>query len=366
MIDDHAHPFALEPGPLDVADLTLDFVDAGDSDLRRRLRPTYLWYELLTERLARYLGCRSDEVVEARAERSADYPAYTTALFADAGITDVVMDPAWPMGRPELADTYAELSGCRVHLLHRVDPLIDRHLEEGSSFAEIVTAFDDALDRARADGYVGLKTIVAYRTGLRISAEVTEAEAVRSASAAVAGVPIKRRAKPLRDFLVRRALQFSADTGLPMQIHTGFGDSDIRLGDANPLLLEDVLRTPEGTAAPIVLIHGGFPYHEEVGFLATARPNIHVDFSLFNIFAPARLGDRLLTLIELAPTGKVLAGTDGFSIPEAFWFAARAARDAWDGVGEALLASGVSEAWWRTATSDVFEDNARRLYGLSA
>ena len=310
------------PGPLDVADLTLDFVDAGDSDLRRRLRPTYLWYELLTERLARYLGADRTRWSRPRPRRAADYPAYTAALFSDAGIHRGRHGSGLADGPTQLADAFAELSGCRVHLLHRVDPLIDRHLEEGSSFAEIVTAFDDALNRQQADGYVGLKTIVAYRTGLRISAEVTEAEAVRSAGAAVPGVPIKRRAKPLRDFLVRRALRFSADTGLPMQIHTGFGDSDIRLGDANPLLLEDVLRTPEGTAAPIVLIHGGFPYHEEVGFLATARPNIHVDFSLFNIFAPARLGDRLLTLIELAPTGKVLAGTDGFSIPEAFWFAA--------------------------------------------
>ncbi len=364
MIDDHAHPFSLEPGPLDLADLTLDFVDAVDADRRRRLRPTYLWHELLTGRLARYLDCRPDEVVEARAERSADYRAYTTALFADAGITEILMDPAWPTGSPERAAAWAELSGCRIHLLHRVDPLIDRHLEEGSSFAEIVAAFDDALDRARSDGFVGLKTIVAYRTGLSISGTVTEAEARASVGRDSDGTPVKRRAKSLRDFLVRRALRFSADTGLPMQVHTGFGDSDIRLGDADPLHLEEVLRTPEGTAAPIVLIHGGFPYHEEVGFLATARPNVHVDFSLFNIFAPARLRDRLLTLIELAPTGKVLAGTDGFSVPEAFWFAASVTRDAWDDVGATLLASGVSEKWLRTATSDVFEDNARRLYRL--
>jgi predicted TIM-barrel fold metal-dependent hydrolase len=365
VIDDHAHPFTLEPGPLDVADLTLDFVDPADSDRRRRLRPTHLWYELLTVRLAGYLGCRPDEVVDARAERSADYRSYTTALFADAGITEIVMDPAWPMGRPGLAATYEELSGCRIHLLHRIDPLVDRHLEEGSSFAEIVGDFDAALDQARADGFVGFKTIVAYRTGLSVSATVSEAEARASVGRDADDVPIKRRAKPLRDLLVRRALSFSADTGLPLQIHTGFGDSDIRLSDANPLLLEEVLRTPEGTAAPIVLIHGAFPYHEEVGFLATARPNVHVDFSLFNLFAPARLTDRLLTLLELAPTGKVLAGTDGFSIPEAFWFAATITRDAWSGVARHLLDLGARSAWVQTATSDIFEDNARRLYSLA-
>src|SRR5207245_4090941 len=84
--------------------------------------------------------------------------------------------------------------------------------------------------------------------------------------------PLKRRAKPLRDFLVRRALGFAAESGLPFQFHTGFGDSDIRLSEANPLLLEDLLRTPEGTAADVVLIHGSFPYHEEPAYLAAARP----------------------------------------------------------------------------------------------
>jgi hypothetical protein len=365
VIDDHAHPFAAEPGPLDLTELTLDFVDPFDSELRARLRPTYLWHELLVTRLAAYLGCPVDDVASVRGERAtADYRAYVRGLFDDVGITDIVMDPAWPMGGDDVAEIYADLTGCGIHLLHRIDPMIDRHLDEGASFGEIVSDFDAALDRMRTAGFVGMKTIVAYRTGLAISATVTEAEARRSVGADTDDVPVKRRAKALRDYLVRRTLQFSADTGLPLQVHTGFGDSDIRLGDANPLLLEEVLRTPEGTAAPIVLIHGSFPYHEEVGFLATARPNVNVDFSLFNIFAPARLTERLLTLVELAPTGKVLAGTDGFSIPESYWFAAGITHEAWDGVRRALLDAGARPSWLDTMTSAVFEDNARRLYGL--
>jgi predicted TIM-barrel fold metal-dependent hydrolase len=116
--------------------------------------------------------------------------------------------------------------------------------------------------------------------------------------------PLKWRAKQLRDFLLRMALGFAAESGLPFQFHTGFGDSDIRLSEASPLLLEELLRTPEGTAADVVLIHGSFPYHEEAAYLAPARPRVHVDFSLFNIFAPARVADRLLRLVELRPPGR--------------------------------------------------------------
>jgi predicted TIM-barrel fold metal-dependent hydrolase len=217
------------------------------------------------------------------------------------------------------------------------------------------------MDDARTAGVIGFKTITAYRTGLAIVPDVSETDAAASMSEAG---PSRRKAKRLRDYLVRRALRFSADTGLPLQIHTGFGDSDIRLGEADPLGLEEVLRTPEGTAAPIVLIHGAYPFHEQVAFLATVRPNVHVDFSLFNLFAPALLSDRLLRLVELAPTGKVLAGTDGFGLPETFWFAANAVREAWDAAGRVLLDAGASSGWLRTATADVFEDNARRLYGI--
>jgi predicted TIM-barrel fold metal-dependent hydrolase len=364
LIDDHAHPFALEPGPLDLRELRLDLVDLPEAaDRHERLRPTYVWHALLTTRLADRLGCKPDEVTEARGERAhADYRGYTRALFDDAGITGIVMDPAWPsIGGPELAGTYADLTGTRVHLLHRIDPQVDKLLDSGAGFDDVVAAVDRSLTVARAAGFVGFKTIIAYRTGLAIRPDVTEREARDSVGEPG---PVKRRAKPLRDFLVRRVLRFCADTGLPIQFHTGFGDSDIRLGEADPLLLEEVLRTPEGTAAPVVLIHGAYPFHEQVAFLAAARPNVHVDFSLFNLFAPVLLRDRLLRLVELAPTGKVLAGTDGFAVPESFWFAATVTREAWDGAGRALRESGVDEAWLQTATSDVFEDNARRLYGL--
>ncbi|MGH9245085.1 MAG: amidohydrolase family protein [Acidimicrobiales bacterium] len=362
MIDHHAHPFDLEPGPLDLGPLSLDLDDGPEAESRRaRLRPSYLWHELLVTRLARHLGCPPDDVAETRAERSADYRTYVRGLFADAGITEILMDPAWPAGLPDVAGRYAEVTGCRVNLLYRIDPLVDRLLEAGASFAELVRDFDRALDEARAAGFVGLKTIVAYRTGLAIDPDVTAAGAEASLAE---DAPVRRRAKPLRDFLVRRALQFAADASVPLQVHTGFGDSDIRLAESNPLLLEAVLRTPEGRAAPVVLIHGGYPFHEEVAYLATARPNVHVDFSLFNVFAPSLVADRLLRLVELAPTAKLLAGTDGFALPETYWFAAHVARAAWETVGATLRSQGVRADWFERVTTDVFGDNARRLYHL--
>ena len=362
MIDEHAHPFALEPGPLDLSHVRLDLVDAPGADERReRLRPTFLWNALLRARLAERLGVQEEEVEAARAEAARDYPAYVRGLFREAQITEIVMDPAWPPGSENRVAEYEALTGCRVHLLFRIDSLVDSLLERGAGFDEILREFDQALEDRRAAGFKGLKTIIAYRTGLAIDPLVEELAAAASLSE---HGPLKRRAKPLRDFLVRRALAFAAEARLPVQFHSGFGDSDIRLSDANPLLLEELLRTPEGTAADVVLIHGSFPHHEEAAYLAAARPNVHVDFSLFNIFAPALIADRLLRLVELAPTGKVLAATDGFAVPETHWFAAMLTHDAWDDVRRRLHELGAGSTWTDTVTQAVFEDNARRLYQL--
>ena len=73
MIDDHAHPFALAGGPLDLAALSLDVgTEPGAADRRQVLGPSRLFQELLTVRLANHLGCRPDEVSEARAQASDD------------------------------------------------------------------------------------------------------------------------------------------------------------------------------------------------------------------------------------------------------------------------------------------------------
>ena len=363
MIDDHCHPFAFGPGPLDLSHLSLDLVDEPGAGARRaRLQPTYLWHNLLRNRLARYLGVPLEEPERAREEAAArDYRGYVRALFTDAGITGLVMDPAWPPGSAERLREFEDLTGCRVWGIFRIEQVVDRLLEQQVGFDELVRRFNDTLEEARQAGYKAFKTIIAYRTGLAIDAEVS----ARAAEHALPGEgPVKRRAKPLRDFLMRRALRFAADAGMPVQFHTGFGDSDIRLSDANPLLLEEFLRTPEGLATQIVLIHGSFPHHEEAAYLAAARPNVHVDFSLFNIFAPALIADRLLRLVELAPAAKILAATDGFAIPETYWFAATLTREAWGEVGQRIIALGADPQWVEATIRLIFEENARQLYSL--
>ncbi len=362
MIDHHAHPFPLTRADFAPADVTLD-VATGESAKRRRssLGPGRLAVEMLQMRLAGYLGCAVEDVPAARTEATTDWPGYVRGLFADVGLTGMLLDPgAETFPAEQGVAAYAEIAGAPMWELVRIEPLVDRLIGAGARTTEILGAVDGLLAAAAARGAVGAKTVLAYRTGLAVDPDATVQAAEESLDNPL---PIRRRAKPLRDLLFRHVLATCAELKLPLQVHTGFGDSDLRLAGANPVLLDDVLRTPEGDAAKVVLIHGGFPWHEQVAYLAAVRPGVWVDFSLSNLVSPATTADRLLRLLDLTPTGRLLMGSDGHGAPETHWFALHVLRDAWSEVRKRLGAVARAE-WLGDAERAVFSENARELYRL--
>jgi predicted TIM-barrel fold metal-dependent hydrolase len=364
VLDDHAHPIPLQFRAFDLAELSLD-IDGGAeaAAVRVALTPTRLVVEQMKVAIAALLGCDADEAVTRRDHlASADWPGWVRRLIADAGIRGVIID-----GGPESlgragVDAQADLTGVAVWELARAEAVVDPLVAAGATAAEILVAVDDLIETAQAGGAVGLKTVIAYRTGLAIDPAVSSAAAEASLRGAATESP-PRRAKALRDLVFVRLLQHSAERGLPLQVHTGFGDSEIRLADADPLLLDDVLRTPVGQAASVVLIHGSWPWHEQAAYLASVRRNVWAEVSLFNLFTPATCADRLLRIIDTAPTGRILVGTDGHGQPETHWFAARTLQLAW-AVVRARLEGSVRERWLDDTARRIFDDNAVALYHL--
>ena len=126
-----------------------------------------------------------------------------------------------------------------------------------------------------------------------------------------------------------------------------------------------MLRTPEGTAATVVLIHGSFPWGEQAAYLASVRPNLWVELSLSNLFAPLHTADRLLRLLDVAPRGRILLGSDGHGLPETQWFACRVLADAWARAADVLVDAGARAGWVEQTRAALFEGNAREVYSLS-
>jgi uncharacterized protein len=363
VIDDHTHQFPLEFAPLVPEGITLDLGQDEAAAVRRRsLAPGRLYLHLLQARLAEFLEVDLDDAVAARDERAAaDWTAWVRTLFDHADVSGMVMDE--PLNEPTNTAPYAAAAGRPVWRMGRIDPLVDDLLGQGASAAEIVATVEKAMSDAAATGCVAFKTAMAYRTGLAIDPDIDVAGAQRALDEE-RGVPVRRRAKPLRDLVMRTALGRAADLDRPFQFHTGFGDSDIRLAESDPLMLEELLRTSEGSAARVVLIHGSFPWHEKAAYLASVKPNVWVELSLSNLFAPAGVADRLFQILDVAPRDRVLLGSDGHGAPETHWFGCRVLADAWDDVASRLADVGARRDWLADTRAAIFYGNARQVYAL--
>jgi hypothetical protein len=358
LIDDHAHPLlpaeaaAREP-------FARYFTEAHDRETVGRHASRALFFRHALRELAGFLDCAPEEEAVVAARAALPLGVYLRRLLADAGVEAVLLDDGYPRdGALSVAET-AAAGGIRAARILR----IERLLEDAIPSAGSLDALEDALLReleAARPGIVALKSIIAYRTGLRIEERgVGSGEReLAELSAAWGGRPGRLATKVLLDRLVPVAATWAAEQGLPVQFHTGFGDRDLDLRLANPLHLRPLLESGALARGPVVLLHAGYPYVREAAYLASVYPNVYIDISQA---APLLAGPGLTRVLEellaLAPVTKLLYGSDAWAVPEWFWLAARAARRA---LAEALAWLPAAEARW--AASRVLHDNAAELY----
>jgi uncharacterized protein len=210
---------------------------------------------------------------------------------------------------------------------------------------------------------VACKSVLAYRAGLDVDPTRPErAEVARAADGW-----LRRRAatgEPLRDaVLLRHGLWAGLDTGLPLQLHTGFGDPDEDLHRANPALLVGLARLVEPLGVPLMLLHC-YPYHREAAWLAQAFSVVHVDVGLAVPYIGARAAAIIAELLELAPYAKVLYSSDAFGLPELHLLGALRFRSALGGLLEHLCATDeLAPADAERVATMIGTDNAHRVYG---
>nr|WP_280698112.1 amidohydrolase family protein [Kitasatospora sp. GP82] len=278
-----------------------------------------------------------------------------SVCLVDTGLTAAAGHSLLPL--TELA----AVAGAEVREVIRLESIAERVTATAEGWSRALRA---ALETACA-GAVAVKSVLAYRHGLAVPPEPpTEAEVARAAAGWLRG-PRTRLADPvLLARLLWTAVDVCAGAGLPIQLHTGFGDPDLRLHRADPALLTDFIRAAEPSGVPLVLLHC-YPYHRQAAWLAASFPNVYADIGLTVSYTGTRAAQVLGEVLELAPFGKVLFSTDAYGLPELYLVGAAQYRHS---LGR-LLADWRADGACSAADAARIErmvsaDNSRRLYRL--
>lgn len=363
VVDGHCHPLLADPWAVSAGEFTDLLSEARPGTMAAHAHHTGYFRRALQE-LARRLG--AEPCVEAVLERRRALGEDSARSLTVSQVAALLVDTGYPPNSMSLADMRRCLS-CQVSEVFRIETCAQMLLGKRLPYAQFLDAFREELHVASRRA-AATKSIIAYRSGLSV-------EPPRPGEAAAAYRRVLERIesggsprlteKPVLDALFLVALEVVRETGRPLQLHTGFGDPDIDLLRANPLLLRPILEDPRWAGVSLVLLHMAYPYYREAAFMAAVWPQVYVDLSLALPFLGPGAITPLVETLSLAPSSKVLYGSDVSGLPELFAISADWARAT---LGEALdwliERRGLTAPEGRAVASQVLHENAAALYGL--
>ena len=150
-----------------------------------------------------------------------------------------------------------------------------------------------------------------------------------------------------------------------MQVHTGTGASDLLNMEAmNPVCLYDLFTDPRYlNKVKIVLLHGGYPYIEETGYLVAQFSHLYTDLSGTISFSSVGGAEIMRKMFERAPLNKVSYGSDSGGFPELAWFGSLHFKDQLNRVlGQLMDEGAIHENQAYEIAHKVLYDNALELY----
>ena len=321
----------------------------------------------------------AEDYLARRAELGQD--GVDARLLRAAGVGTWLVDTGHGAGLVQTPQALAAASGAVAREVVRLETVAEDLVLGGSQ--DWARRFAAALHDRAAAGAVGWKSVLAYRGGFDVDFSVPGPAAVQAAGDRWAetlaestgdGGTGPRLTDPLLLVAgILAAVEVSTQvsppgpgglSGLPLQLHVGFGDRDLDLRTVDPLLLRPLLARPDVARVPVMLLHC-YPYERAAGYLAQAYANVHLDVGLTVPFLGARAASAVARCLELAPFAKVLYSSDAFGLPELHLLGARLWRD-----GAARVLGGfVDDGQWslddaRRVATMMGVVNAERVYRL--
>ncbi|WP_104254354.1 amidohydrolase family protein [Pseudoclavibacter sp. RFBA6] len=302
-----------------------------------------------------------DAYLDRRAELGAD--EVHRRLMGASGISRLLIDTGFEASPVASPPTMTEITGIPAHEIVRLERIAERvaPASTAATFAiDFLTALTEAAERA-----IGFKSIIVYRFGFDIppeppsAAEVVEAAGRWFSTASATGN--WRLTEPV---ILRHLLWAAIPFGKPIQLHTGYGDSDIQLFRADPSRATRFFAATVESGAAFTLLHC-YPFIREAGILSQLFPHVYCDVGAVTHYLGPSAGVAIGHMMEVAPFTKILFSSDAYGLAEQYLISSLSWRTQ---LGR-LLDSWIADDWTtaeeaRRIAGLIASGNAARLYGI--
>jgi hypothetical protein len=234
-------------------------------------------------------------------------------------------------------------------------------------------AFDDYLkfiaavvEHLKDIGCIALKSSCGYWRGLDF--EVVGEDEAREIYDAKDNSPA--RYKRLQDFLQIRVMWECGRVGLPFQMHTGAGGQEGFMRGNDPTLLDKLVWHADTNRCTMIMLHGGFPYCREAGFMVASfgqRPRpLYLDTSIMWMDHPTpgaqSLKHVLREWLEWGIAPQLVYGSDATS-PFKLWMSALTFREDLHAVLRDMVAESlITEDQALATANQILRGNSEEIY----
>jgi len=320
-----------------------------------------------------------DNVVK---EHLGDFSAYITSILDREKIPVVVLQSRDPKPVPPSSHIPSDRFIWTYPISNLIQP--DWAKDRGAeSIRDVVDEIDQAIDLCVANKCAGLKNDLAYYRPLSIQkveksrAEKALKSLLQNEPSGYASFPSKipkykdtnldQSLQLYQDYLTKQLYVKAGEAALPVFIHTAVAlHPGLSFENNNPLGLYEVFQDDDVQRAStqFILLHTGFPYHHLVASMISQFPNVFVDVSFYSKF-PGILEETLRTFLSLAPSEKVMHGSDSNNVPEEIGYCASNTRR----VLAKILNEFESYYGWtgkdcERIARNVMSENARRVFKI--
>ena len=360
LIDHHCH--GVSTAPLDY-DSFVSLLTEGGREMLGAIDPILAPLGLAIRSLcAPVLDVDPHAPIEDYMEHRSALGEFTVArrMLGGAGLSDILIDTGHLSDQVLTPAGMKQLGEFKTHEIIRIEAVAEAVFESAGSGGFIDQFAPTLAHRARSAA--GLKSIIAYRAGLDVDAD---RPSLKTTSEALARSSPGSRMEDA--FLLRYCLWVGVDVaeelGIPIQLHSGFGDRDLDLWRADPTRFTPwIRRIPP--SVKICFLHC-WPYHRQAAYLAAVYPNVYFDTGAVNTHAALGYDRILAESLEVAPIEKVLYSSDAFGAPELYYIGSIRFRSAlssllgeWQRRGFCSLSDTVEIA------TAIGRGNAQNLYRL--